>query len=263
MSGFEDLAKALQSLGEKPEEIPQNIKDLMSSLVKEDKSDVKAGIKPTSTYVNPPRLPFFSGKDKNVINMNETLQDDVSAVADFIPPVPASVVTRTRLRQSAEQPSPEPSDYESSDEELDVLVRLDYDIPQYHMDPILQDMDTPVQNDTELDGDAHSTATGASGDDSDVQSTVGSASGDQQDEIETQPEPVVIPLPPVPVPRRSTRIRLEPEWMRSVHIVSYKGNKLRGSPGEVVSPSHISIMTLQYAYKYIHLPHLRHCGNVV
>ncbi|VDI56916.1 Hypothetical predicted protein [Mytilus galloprovincialis] len=64
MSGFEDLAKALQSLGEKPEDIPQNIKDLMSSLVKEDKSDVKAGIKPTSTYVNPPRLPFFSGKDK-------------------------------------------------------------------------------------------------------------------------------------------------------------------------------------------------------
>ncbi|VDI03827.1 Hypothetical predicted protein [Mytilus galloprovincialis] len=77
---------------------------------------------------------------------------------------------RTRLRQRIEQPSPEPSDYESSDEELDVLVRLDYDIPQYHMDPILQDMDTPVQNDTELDGDAHSTATGASRD-SDDQST--------------------------------------------------------------------------------------------
>ncbi|VDI42494.1 Hypothetical predicted protein [Mytilus galloprovincialis] len=95
---------------------------------------------------------------------------------------------RTRLRQRIEQPSPEPSDYEN--------------------------MDTPVQNDTELDGDAHSTATGASRD-SDDQSTEGSASGDEQAEIVTQPEPVVIPLPPIPVPRRSTRTRLEPEWMRS------------------------------------------------
>ncbi|VDI56915.1 Hypothetical predicted protein [Mytilus galloprovincialis] len=125
---------------------------------------------------------------------------------------------RTRLRQRIEQPSPEPSDYESSDEELDVLVRLDYDIPPYHMEPILQDMDTPVQNDTELDGDAHSTATGASRD-SDDQSTEGSASGDEQAEIVTQPEPVVIPLPPIPVPRRSTRTRLEPEWMRSGKFV--------------------------------------------
>ncbi|VDI74093.1 Hypothetical predicted protein [Mytilus galloprovincialis] len=125
---------------------------------------------------------------------------------------------RTRLRQRIEQPSPEPSEYESSDEELDVLVRLDYDIPPYHMEPILQDMDTPVQNDTELDGDAHSTATGASRD-SDDQSTEGSASGDEQAEIVTQPEPVVIPLPPIPVPRRSTRTRLEPEWMRSGKFV--------------------------------------------
>ncbi|CAG2244613.1 unnamed protein product [Mytilus edulis] len=242
MSGFEDLAKALQSLGEKPEDIPQNIKDLMSSLVKEDKSDVKAGIKPTSTYVNPPRLPFFSGKDNNIkirtctkIKVEETIEEIIieetieaivieETIEEIVieeikerkpePPPKPVPPPRTRLRQRIEQPSPEPSDYESSDEELDVLVRLDYDIPPYHMEPILQDMDTPVQNDTELDGDAHSTATGASGD-SDDQSTEGSASGDEQDEIVTQPEPVVIPLPPIPVPRRSTRTRLEPEWMRS------------------------------------------------
>ncbi|VDI34139.1 Hypothetical predicted protein [Mytilus galloprovincialis] len=34
---------------------------------------------------------------RNVVNMNETLQDDVSAVADFISPVPASVVTSSML----------------------------------------------------------------------------------------------------------------------------------------------------------------------
>ncbi|CAG2212321.1 unnamed protein product [Mytilus edulis] len=155
---------------------------------------------------------FWPGNDTSEKYLYEHLRKPEPPPKPVPPP-------RTRLRQRIEQPSPEPSDYESSDEELDVLVRLDYDIPPYHMEPILQDMDTPVQNDTELDGDAHSTATGASGDDSDVQSTVGSASGDQQDEIETQPEPVVIPLPPVPVPRRSTRIRLEPEWMRSDYII--------------------------------------------
>ena len=62
MSEYKELVEALKTLGNLPaEEIPKDVKDLMKSIVKEEKPEVKSEIKP---YVNAPRLPNFSGKDK-------------------------------------------------------------------------------------------------------------------------------------------------------------------------------------------------------
>ena len=130
-------------------------------------------------------------------------------------PVPAP---RTRTRKIRE-PSPEPSvlDYDSSDEEIFVPVRI---VHEPDLD-VLQDSDSQIQEDSESIGDAHSTASGVSGEDSEADDTIGSASTDtpvqqQQDTAEQEEAPVDT----LPGPRRSTRARKEPGWMRSGEYVT-------------------------------------------
>ena len=133
-------------------------------------------------------------------------------------PVPAPR-TRTRTRR---EPSPEPSvsDYNSSDDESFVPVRIVHH-PDFDADATLQDTDSQIQEDSEPIGDAHSTASGVSGDDSEDYDTKGSASTDtpvqQQQDTAEQEE---APADTSPGLRRSSRVRKEPGWMRSGEYVT-------------------------------------------